>query len=471
MATTKVSALTALTTTDGAEELLINDGGTSKKVTIANLLHDNSIDSDHYVDGSIDLAHMSSESVDEDNLHISNAGSNGQFLSKQSGDAGGLTWATPTDTNTMGSGFTVSATTDSNATTITQGDDLMIAAGTGITTETTADGTVTITNTVSGASTATSSATGVVKIEDDTDQSVAANAVSATAGRTYGVQLNSSDQAVVNVPWTDTDTVYTLPEASASTKGGIELFSDTDQSVAAESVSTTANRTYGLQLNSDGQGVVNVPWTDTDTNTMGSGFTVSATTDSNATTITQGDDLMFTAGTGITCETTADGTVTISSTVTDTNTMGSGFTVSATTDTNATTITQGDDLMFTAGSGITQETTADGTVTTTLDLTSDQSWSGSQRGTPSVVTDGTLDLNTANNFKYTPGGADTLEFSNETAGQSGFITVINASGHAISLGSEVKKGSSWDVSTAGTYIVTYYCDGTSVYVSASEALS
>jgi len=38
---------------------------------------------------------MSSESVDEDNLHISNAGSNGQFLSKQSGDTGGLTWATP----------------------------------------------------------------------------------------------------------------------------------------------------------------------------------------------------------------------------------------------------------------------------------------------------------------------------------------------------------------------------------------
>jgi len=54
---------------------------------------DNAIDSEHYTDGSIDLAHMSSESVDEDNLHISNSGSNGQFLSKQSGDSGGLTWA------------------------------------------------------------------------------------------------------------------------------------------------------------------------------------------------------------------------------------------------------------------------------------------------------------------------------------------------------------------------------------------
>ena len=44
---------------------------------------------------------------------------------------------------------------------------------------------------------------------------------------------------------------------------------------------------------------------------MGAGFTVSATTDTNATTITVGEDLMFTAGTGVTCETTADGTVTI----------------------------------------------------------------------------------------------------------------------------------------------------------------
>jgi len=110
-------------------------------------------------------------------------------------------------------------------------------------------------------------------------------------------------------------------------------------------------------------------------------------------------------------------------------------------------------------------------VTALVTLAADQSWSGSQRGSPSTVTDGTLDLDTANNFHYTPGGADTLEFTNEETGQSGFVKVINTSGHAISLGSEVKKGASWDVSTAGTYLVTYYCDGTNVYVSASEALT
>ena len=72
--------------------------------------------------------------------------------------------------------------------------------------------------------------------------------------------------------YTDTDTVYALPEATSTAKGGIELFSDTDQSVAATAVSTTASRTYGLQLNAAGQGVVNVPWVDTNTTyTVGDG--------------------------------------------------------------------------------------------------------------------------------------------------------------------------------------------------------
>ena len=105
-------------------------------------------------------------------------------------------------------------------------------------------------------------------------------------------------------------------------------------------------------------------------------------------------------------------------------------------------------------------------------LANDQSWSGSQRGTPQTVTDGTLDLDTGNNFLYTPGAADTLEFSNETTGQSGFIKLINPSAYTISLGSEVKAVSTFatDVTTAGTYLVTYFSDGTDVYVSASAAL-
>ena len=58
-------------------------------------IQDDVIDSEHIAAGAVDLEHMASESVDEDNLKISNGGSNGQFLQKQSGNSGGLTWATP----------------------------------------------------------------------------------------------------------------------------------------------------------------------------------------------------------------------------------------------------------------------------------------------------------------------------------------------------------------------------------------
>ena len=126
---------------------------------------------------------------------------------------------------------------------------------------------ITDTDTNTTYSAATTSALGLMKLEDDTEQSVAANTVSATAGRTYGVQFNSSDQAVVNVPWTDTDTNTTYSAATALALGLMKLEDDTTQTTAANTVTTTAGRTYGVQFNSSGQAVVNVPWADTDTNT------------------------------------------------------------------------------------------------------------------------------------------------------------------------------------------------------------
>ena len=44
---------------------------------------------------------IASNVVDEDNLKISNAGSNGQYLQKQSGNTGGLTWADVTSSDTL----------------------------------------------------------------------------------------------------------------------------------------------------------------------------------------------------------------------------------------------------------------------------------------------------------------------------------------------------------------------------------
>jgi len=98
---------------------------------------------------------------------------------------------------------------------------------------------------------------------------------------------------------------------------------------------------------------------------------------------------------------------------------------------------------------------------------------GVTRGAPITLTQGTdIDLDTGNNFLWTPAAADVLSFTNETTGQSGFIKVINPSAYVITLGSEVKAVSTFatDVTTAGTYLVTYFSDGTNVYVSASASL-
>jgi len=58
---------------------------------------------------------------------------------------------------------------------------------------------------------------------------------------------------------------FTLSAATNSALGGIKLVSCTEQTVASESVSSTANRSYAVQLDSSNQAVVNVPWSDTNT--------------------------------------------------------------------------------------------------------------------------------------------------------------------------------------------------------------
>lgn len=61
---------------------------------------------------------------------------------------------------------------------------------------------------------------GGIKLSSST-QGGTPNGVTTTPGRTYAVQVNSSEQAVVNVPWTDT--TYTLPAATSSVLGGVKI--------------------------------------------------------------------------------------------------------------------------------------------------------------------------------------------------------------------------------------------------------
>lgn len=139
------------------------------------------------------------------------------------------------------------------------------------------DTTLNATDTNTTYSTATSSVEGLVEIFSDTTQTVAAQTITSTSGRTYGSQLNSANQLVVNVPWTDT----TYSTATDSALGLVKLGSSTAQTTAPESVTATANRSYAVQLDSNSKMVVNVPWVDTDTNTTysaGTGLTLDGTT-------------------------------------------------------------------------------------------------------------------------------------------------------------------------------------------------
>jgi hypothetical protein len=153
------------------------------------------------------------------NLLATNTPSDNQLASYDAA-TGKFTWvsAGAGGENNEFSFKTISVAGQSDVVADTTTDTLTLAAGSNVTiTTNSGTDTITMASTDTTYSTATSSALGLVKIEDDTEQSVAANTVSTTAGRTYGVQLNSDDQLVVNVPWADTDTTYSIGDGGLTT--------------------------------------------------------------------------------------------------------------------------------------------------------------------------------------------------------------------------------------------------------------
>lgn len=87
---------------------------------------------------------------------------------------------------------------------------------------------------------------GGIKLSSST-QGGTPNGITTTSGRTYAVQVNSSEQAVVNVPWTDT--TYTLPTASASTLGGVKVGSGLSISNGVLSTSGGDVKIYETTIN------------------------------------------------------------------------------------------------------------------------------------------------------------------------------------------------------------------------------
>jgi hypothetical protein len=106
-------------------------------------------------------------------------------------------------------------------------------------------------------------------------------------------------------------------------------------------------------------------------------------------------------------------------------------------------------------------------------IVGNQTITGAKRG--AVTTDNDLSFSMAegNNFSCTTSGSGTLTFTNITAGQSGFILLVNAANHTISAAATTKVGASTltTISATGTYLLSYFSNGTNVYVVNSGAFA
>lgn len=84
-----------------------------------------------------------------------------------------------------------------------------------------------------------------------------------TAGSNITLTPNATNDSIT-ISASSSSSSYSLPLASNNTRGGIKLSSST-QGGTPNGITTTPGRTYAVQVNSNEQAVVNVPWTDTNT--------------------------------------------------------------------------------------------------------------------------------------------------------------------------------------------------------------
>lgn len=118
-------------------------------------------------------------------------------------------------------------------------------------------------------------------------------------------------------------------------------------------------------------------------------------------------------------------------------------------------------------------TTVQGYDLNTVKKNVENTFTDAQRGAVTTDNDLSFDLSVGNNFSCTPAATGALTFTNHTAGQSGYVLLINTGGYAITAAATTKVGSTFlsTVSTAGTYLISYFDNGTNAYCTCSGALA
>jgi hypothetical protein len=169
----------------------------------------------------------------------------------------GQTGAVSLTTTNIAEGTNLYYTDTRSRASVSAGTGISYSSATGVITNAAPDQTVALTGagatTISGTypsftissvnttySPATSTVAGLIELGSDTQQTVAANAVSATASRSYALQVNAAGQGVINVPWTDTNSGGTVTSVGGTgTVNGISL---------SGTVTSTGNLTLGGTL-------------------------------------------------------------------------------------------------------------------------------------------------------------------------------------------------------------------------------
>jgi hypothetical protein len=120
------------------------------------------------------------------------------------------------------------------------------------------------------------------------------------------------------------------------------------------------------------------------------------------------------------------------------------------------------------------ELTAADTIEGDITFAADVDVNGAATGTVTADNDGSFDMAVGNFFTCTPTGAIDLTFTNETAGQSGIILLVNTTPQVVTVSPDVwlSDADLTAINAAGTYLIGYFCpDGVNVYLSATPALT